>query len=302
MRSDARLASVSLSVVAAFLWASYYGFFLGLGHSVTPVGLIAYPFLAGGAVLALWAVRSGHGEALRRLFLSAAQWGRVLMFLGIQVSIVAVTILSGPVDAALLSLVGDVALTPLFVMAIFQEGRDRLRSPLFLGGILLSGFGAALTIFDGGRVAPLGGYGLLAAPLIPILIAGFFVSSSRAAREYPSSAVLGQAALGAGALALPLAFLLPASVGALAVHGALPVVLLVGCGLTSFALAPMCYFEAIGRSGILLPALLQAGIPVFTLGFTAALSGHTPGWIGLAGIPVAVTGAVLAVQGSHAVS
>jgi drug/metabolite transporter (DMT)-like permease len=72
-----------------------------------------------------------------------------------------------------------------------------------------------------------------------------------------------------------------------------------GLGITSFFLGPYLYFRAIEWAGLLLPALLMATIPVFTL-FLALAAFHTaPVLLGLVGIPVAVVGAALALRGSH---
>jgi len=290
--------AAALAVVAAFLWAVYYAFFISVRSSVSPVGIIAYPFLIGGLAFLLAETGAGRGRVAFGLFLSPAAWGRAGAFLGVQVCVVLVTFYSSPVDSALLSLVGDVALTPLYVMLLHGEGRRRLRSLAFLAGIVLSAAGATLTILDSGNLAPLTGIGILAAPFLPVFISVFFVESARAARQVPVGSVMAQAAVGAGLLILPATWLLGPATDGLGIAGLGAVALLVGCGLTSFWIAPALYFDSVRRAGIFLPSLLMAGIPVFTLGVTAVLLGHVPGWVGLAGIPVAVVGAVLAIRGS----
>ena len=291
--------ATAMSLLAAFLWASYYGFVLVLEGRISPLALTVYPFLVGGVAYSAFSAYRGEGRALLRLFLSPEQWGRIGLFLGIQVSIVYITLVNGAVDAALLSLLGDVAVTPLFVMLAFEEGRDRLSSPVFLGGVLLSAAGASLTIVAGGGLVGLAGLSLLIAPLLPLLVAGFFISAARAGRDRPITAIAGQAALVAGLAAAPWALLLPVPLGSLAVPGGGAAVLLIGTGITSFFLAPLLYFRSIQRAGIFLPSLLMAAIPVFTLLFAALVGKQYPTPLGLLGVPVAVAGATLAVRGSQ---
>jgi drug/metabolite transporter (DMT)-like permease len=299
MASEPVRAATGLALLAAALWASYYGFILGLNGHLSGLALIAYPFIIGGIGYAIYCSLRGEGGAFLRLFRDPAQWGRIGMFLGIQVSVVYITLVNGAVDAALLSLVGDVALTPLLVMAAFSEGRDRLRSRAFVGGLVLSGAGASLTIVAGGSLQGFSGWSWIAAPAEAVLIAAYFVSAARAGRTTPVTAIAGQASLVAGLVALPFALVLPASYGNLSFGGPLEVVLLVGVGITSFFLAPAVYFAAIGRAGIFLPSLLMAAIPVFTLGVAALVAGEYPTALGVAGVPIAVVGGVLAVRGSQ---
>lgn len=287
------------SLLAAGLWASYYGFLLALHGSVSPIALTAYPFLVGGVAYGLFCASRGEGRVYLRLFRVAAQWGRIALFVGIQFSIIYITIVNGAVDSALLSLVGDVALTPLLVMLVYNEGRDRLRSAAFLGGLLLTGVGASLTIVSGGGLEGFSGWSLLIAPVLPLFIAVFFISCARDGRTTPVTAIAGQAALAAGLVVLPLTFVLPASLGALAIGSVSSGALLVGMGVTSFFLAPALYFLAIQRAGIFLPSLLMAGIPVFTLVFAATIGNQYPTPLGLIGIPIAVIGGVLAVRASQ---
>lgn len=295
---EPRREAAFYALVAAFVWAAYYAFVLDLRSSVSSLALIVYPFLFGGLAYAVWVAAHGEGRHLLALFASPGQWGRVLMFLALQLGILYITLESGAVDAALLSLVGDVAVTPLVVMWVFGEGRDRLRSAAFLLGIALSAVGAVLTILASGTLEGFTGLSLLVAPVVPFLVAGYFVSAARAGRTFPAEAIVGQSAIGAGLLGLPLTFLLPAGTGTLLVTGGVPWSLLLGVGVTSFFVAPLLYFRAIGRAGIFLPSLLMAAIPVFTLGFAALVSGALPPLLGLVGVPIAVAGGILAVRGS----
>ncbi|MGI0053327.1 MAG: hypothetical protein ACRECR_03595, partial [Thermoplasmata archaeon] len=180
--SAARYAT-GAALAAAFLWAAYYGFVIGLHGTVSPLAVLSYPFLFGGIAFALRAAYRGELGAFASLFASWAQWGRVLMYWGAQVGIVLLALESASIDAALLALVGDAVATPLLVMLLFREGPERLRSRLFLGGLVLSTGGASLTILAGGTVVPLSGLPLALAPVIPLLVAGFFTGTARAARH-----------------------------------------------------------------------------------------------------------------------
>ncbi|HEV2317195.1 MAG TPA: DMT family transporter [Thermoplasmata archaeon] len=298
--SRARNYAVVVSLLAAFLWASYYGFVLGIGTGASSAALLLDPFLFGGVFYGLWALYRGSGREYVRLFASPPQWGRAGMLLGAQIGILLLTLRGAAVDAALLSLVGDVALTPLVVMLVFNEGRARLRSVVFVLGILLSGAGASLTILAGGSVTGLSGAELLAAPTIPLLVAGYFVGSARVGRTLPISAVAAQSYLACAILALVAVVLYDRSFAGLFPSDPVALALVLGAAATSFFIAPLLYFDAIERAGIFLPSLLMAAIPVFTLAFTATLLGRVPPWLGLLGVPVAVVGAILAVRGSHA--
>ncbi|HKS59332.1 MAG TPA: DMT family transporter, partial [Thermoplasmata archaeon] len=206
---------------------------------------------------------------------------------------------AGPVDTSLLSLVGDVVLTPFLVMLLLRAGREKARSPSFLTGVALSAGGATLTIAAGQTLAPLQGWGLLVGPVVPLTVAFYFLLAARAALTVPTSAVVAHATLGCAGLALITAPWVPGGLAGILHVNALELVLLALLGLTSFFLAPVLYFDAIHRAGIVLPALLMAAIPVFTLLLSWFVLGIVPPWLAIAGIPVAVVGALLAVRGSH---
>lgn len=287
------------ATLSALLWAGYYFLVLGATPSAGAGALLAFPFLAGGSIYAALAFAEGNGRAFLRLWTSPSAYVRTALALGMQVSVLASTYVAGTVNTSLLSLLGDVALTPLLLMALYAEGRDRARSVPFLLGLLLSAGGAALTILGGKSAPGLVGWAWLVAPAVPLTVAFYFLATARENRRLPQSAVVGQSMLGAGLLALPVAGLFPGGFGSLAVGGGLPWVLILALGATSFFLAPWLYFRAIGLAGILLPALLMSGIPVFTLLLTVVLYRTAPSPIGLVGIPVAVAGALLALEGTR---
>lgn len=288
-----------LATCSAFLWATYYFFVLAATPSAGPAALIAFPFLAGGVVYAALAVAQGHGRLFLGLWTSGRAYGRTALALGMQVSVLASTYTAGSVNTSLLSLLGDVALTPVLLMVLFREGRDRARSIPFVLGVLLGAGGATLTILGGESAPHLTGWAWLVAPLVPATVAFYFLATARENRRSPQSAVVAQTMLGAGLFALPVSALFPGGLGGLAVHGTVTWVLVVALGVTSFFLAPWLYFRAIELTGLLLPALLMSGIPVFTLLLSVAVRGHSPGLWGLIGVPIAVAGSLLALEGTR---
>jgi drug/metabolite transporter (DMT)-like permease len=287
------------ALLASLLWASYYLFVLYLDPTMGPAGLLAYPFVFGGIAYTLVAVGQGYGRVMVQLFREPSGYLRMLLLFGMQVGVLASTYTAGPVDTSLLSLVGDVTITPILVMVLLRQATDRARSPAFWTGVVLSTAGASLTIL-GGRSAPaLHGLAWLVAPVVPLAVAFYFLLTAQANIRLPGTAVVAQATLGAAALSLLASPLLPGGAGGLGIASPTDLVLVAGLGVTSFFVGPYLYFRAIEWAGLLLPALLMATIPVFTL-FLALAAFHTaPVLLGLIGIPVAVVGAALALRGSH---
>ena len=291
--------AAALAIVASFLWATYYFFVLSLGEASRPAAVLAYPFLVAGAIFAAVAVRQGHLAAFLRLWRSPSAYLRTGLLVGMQLSVLAGTYSAGPVDTSLLSLLGDVALTPILLMILYREGRERLKTVSFVGGILLSGGGAALTIVGGQTAQPIEGLAWLIAPAVPLTVAFYFLLTARENRDVPTHAVVGQSSLAAGVISLAVAPLLPGGVSGLLVPSLRDAVLLGGLGVTSFFIAPLLYFVAIERAGLFLPALLMATIPVFTLVVELLAFGIGAAPLALVGVPIAVAGGFLAVQGSH---
>ncbi len=300
--SDGHLSpgpSAAMAVVAAFLWATYFFFVLALTPGTAPSAVIVYPFLIAGTVYVLWAALWGHGSAVVELFLDPRAWLRVVFLMTMQLSVLACTYASGAVDTSLLALLGDAAVTPLVAMVILREGRHRARSPAFVGGLLLAIAGASLTIVASGRAAPFRGLTLLVAPLVPLSIAAFYILSAREGQRRPSSAVVGEATLAAGVVSVVVAGILPGGWHGLVLTTGTQVALLLGVGVSSFFVAPALYFRAVARSGIVLPGLFQVLIPVFALLLSILLLHYLPAALGLLGIPVAVTGGLLAYRGAQ---
>ena len=74
-------------------------------------------------------------------------------------------------------------------------------------------------------------------------------------------------------------------------------VLLALCGVTSFFFAPLLYFRAISRVGMVIPPMMMTGIPVFTLLLSAFVLHLGLPLLGALGIPICVVGALLTLRG-----
>ena len=288
-----------LAIVAAFLWATYYFFVLG-APGAQSAALLFYPFVFGAAGFLAAAVGARQTSYLRPLVTDPGSFVRGGLLAAMQLSVLAATYLTGPVDTSLLSLLGDVVLTPIFLYLVYREGGGRFRSVVFLGGLLLSTGGATLVIVGGSAVEPLEGWAWVVAPLVPFIVAAYFLYTARTSRSIPMPALVGEATLVAAAVVLVVSPVLPGGIAGLVPPSAFDWLLLVGVGVTSFFLGPYLYFRAIEAAGIVLPALLMTAIPVFTLGLEVAIDRTAPPLLGLLGIPLAIVGSILAVQGPHA--
>jgi len=293
-------AAVGLPLLAALLWGGYFVLVLGVAPNARPSAVFAYPFLVGGIAYAIWSVREGHGAAFARLWRDPAAWGRAGLLVVMQLSVLASTYLAGPVDTSLLTLIGDVVLTPIIVTVLFLTYRDRFHSPAIWAGMGLCLAGGGLAIAGGHGLTALRGGGYVVLVLIPVTVAFWFVACARENERTPASAVVGQSMLAAGVVAVAISPFLPGGVTGLAVTGALPLTLLVANGLTSFFLAPALYFASIKRAGLVIPPMMMTGIPVFAAILGWAVLGIAVPWLGILGIPVAVAGALLALRGETA--
>ncbi len=296
-----RSLAIGLSVVAAFGWATYYLFVLWVTPGTSPSATLVYPFVGGALGWGVWAVLRSEGRALRREFLDVRGYLRAGLLVGMQASVLASTYLTGPVDASLLSLIGDLVATPLLVAWWVAERRRQVTSALFAFGLLLSVVGGGLAIAGGHSLEAVPPAGWLAVPAVPLAVALYFVVSARDASKVGLSAAVGQSIVCAGGLAALFAPLVPGGWGGLVRVGSLPLLLLLVNGLVSFFLAPLCYFTAIARAGLLLPPTLMTGIPVFTLLLTAAVLGIVPPSVALLGVPVAVAGGLVALRAERPV-
>jgi drug/metabolite transporter (DMT)-like permease len=289
--------AVGLSIFAALLWAVYYPLVLLATRGTPPSAVLAYPFLFGGAAYLVWAVRTGTAGAFLRLFARPSAWLRVGVLVLMQVSVLAGTYLVGPVDSSLLSLIGDVVLTPLVVALIWSARRGNIGTPLFTVGLLLSLVGGGLTIAGGQALGAVRGFGWLVVPAIPLAVAFYFLLSAQENERTGAIAVVGQSMLAAGLVCLLLAPAIPGGIGGLVRFTPLAIGLLLATGVTSFFVAPLLYFRAIDAVGMVIPPMLMTGIPVFTLLLSATVLGLGLPFIAALGIPIAVAGALLTLRG-----
>jgi drug/metabolite transporter (DMT)-like permease len=297
-----RNRAVAISLLAALLWASYYPFVLAVVHTSQPSATIVYPFLIGGAIYAGFAIRRGHGTAFWRLWASPGAWLRIGVLLAMQLSVLAATYLIGPVDSSLLSLIGDIVLTPVLVAFAWAGHRGHIGTWAFVLGLGLSVLGGSLTIVGGQTLSAVAGAGWLVVPAIPFTVAVYFLLCARENERTPALAVVSHSMVGAGVLTAALSFLLPGGAEGL-VSLTLPALgILAICGLTSFAIAPILYFRAIQDVGLVIPPMMMTGIPVFTLILSATVLGLGLPLVAALGIPLAVGGALLTLRGESGVA
>ena len=296
-----RLTAAAVALVAAFLWSTYYLFVLTVSPSTRASAVFFYPFVGGGLAYLLWVLARREGRLLARTFAQPQAYLRVGLLLGMQLSILAATYLTGPVDASLLSLLGDVVATPLLVAGLFTEHRVELGSPLLLAGLALCLAGGTLAIVGGHGLSAVHDLGWTVVAAVPVLVALFFVLSARAGSQTPVSVVVAQSMVAAALGAAVVSPLLPGGFPAIVQVGAGPLALLLVNGLVSFFVAPVLYFRSLERAGLVFPPMLMTAIPVFTLFLSAAVLGIPPALLGLLGVPVAVVGGVVAlVAGARA--
>jgi len=292
--------AVVASLLSAFFWASYYLFVLWVTPGTAPSAILSYPFLIGGIAYAGWAGATGHGREFAALWLDPMAWVRIGLLFGMQASVLAATYLAGPVDSSLLSLIGDIVVTPIVVALLLGAYRSHIVKPLFAVGLIVSLAGGTMAIAGGQSLSAVHDWGWLAVLGLPLTVAFYFLLTARANRTMAPSAVVGQSMLAAGLLIVLVAPVFPGGWSGLASVAPVPAVLLALCGLTSFFLAPALYFFALDKVGLIIPPMLMTGIPVFTLLLSAGVLGIALPLIGVLGIPVAVVGAILALRGESA--
>jgi len=289
--------AVLASLLSAFLWATYYLFVLWVAPTTAPSATLAYPFLFGGIAYTGWAVARGDGRSLAAVWRAPSAYPRVALLFGMQVSVLATTYLAGPVDASLLSLIGDVVLTPIVVALWIGTYRSHIATPVFALGLVVSLAGGTMAIVGGRSLSAVHGWAWLAVTGVPVTVAFYFLLTARENRHTPPAAVVGQSTLAAAVLMVLFAPVFPGGYAGLVTVAPVPLFLLALCGITSFFLAPVLYFLALNDVGFVLPPMLMTGIPVFTLLLSAGVLGIALPIVGVLGIPVAVGGAVLALRG-----
>ena len=288
--------AIFLSVFAAFAWATYYVFVLWVTPGTAPSAILAYPFVTGGLAYAALAFGTGHGREFVALWSDPKAYVRIGLLCAMQIFVLAATYLAGPVDSALLSLIGDVVMTPLLIALFFAVYRAQVATPLFAVGLIVSLAGGTMAIVAGQSLSAVMGWGWLAVPGVPLTVAAYFILTARANRTIDASAVVGQSMLAAGVVFLAAAPLFPGGWSGLVDIRPVPALWLALCGLTSFFLAPALYFLALREVGLVIPPMLMTGIPVFTLVLSSLVLGIAIPLLGVLGIPVAVLGGVLALR------
>ena len=294
--------SVGAAGAAALVWGSYYFFVLALPPSENLPLILLTPLFGGAATL-------GASVLLDRVDLAvcwrALRNPRLLLsgscFVAFQFAAVLGTRQVGAVNTSIIVLASDVIGTPFLFHALWREEGRRFRQPAFWLGVAIISSGAVLTILAGGSPEPLTPVALaLAIPLF--LVSTLFVVSTEAAnRQLPMLVVLGVG---------PLVLSGAASVGAAVVVGPAAVLgdsapitlaLLLSMSVLNYAVAPLLFFWSARRISLVIPSLLQAGIPVFALVYVAGLGLQPVTEVGLVGVVVAVTGAVVAVRSAREV-
>ncbi len=293
---------VGLSLAAAFAWAVYYPLVLSASPAAHASAILVYPSAIGGAAYVAWAFGRGIGRPLLRQALSSGAYLRVGLLVGMQVSALAATFLLGPVDASLLSLLGDVVATPIVAAVWFSERRAQVASPLFALGLALSVAGGSLAIAGGGRPEAIPRIGWIVVAALPATIALYFVLSARASTSTPPDSVAGFSFAVSAIGLLAVASFAPGGLAGVASIGPWPLFLLAVTGISCFFLGPSLYFRAIAISGLSLPPMLMTAIPVFTLLLSAVFLDVRLPWIALLGIPVAVAGGLVALRSERAAS
>lgn len=292
-----RTVAIVLSVAASFGWASYYIFVLTISPGTTPSAIMVYPFVFGGIAYFGWAAAEGHARAFWAMWAEPAAWLRTSLLVVMQLSVLAATYLTGPVDSSLLSLIGDVVATPLVVAFLLGAHQEHIRTGWFALGLTLSLAGGTMAIVGGRSLTAIPPAGWVVVPAVPIAVAFYFLLAARANEKAPPSVVVGQSMLAAGLLTAVLCPFLPGGWPGLTSVGPGPLVILLALGLTSFFLAPVLYFIAIERAGLVIPPMLMTGIPVFTLLLSAAFLRLGLPLIAALGIPVAIVGALFTLRG-----
>ncbi len=285
-----------LSLLAAFGWAAYYPLVLLAVKSAQDSAILLIPPLVGGGAYVLGYALAGGGRALAREARSLAAYLRAGLMAASLVSLLAATFLIGPVDASLLSLLGDVVATPAIAAIWFLDRRAQITSPKFVVGLLLSLAGGSLAIV-GGRAPeaiPPAGWSVVVA--VPLSVALYFVLSAKGLPSSPPDAVAGFSIAGAALVLLAFAPLVRGSWAGLVSPGPPALAFLVLAGIASFAVAPAWYFRAIARIGLAVPPMLMTAIPVFTLLLARVFLGYEVPWLGLLGIPLAVAGGFVALR------
>lgn len=282
---------------AAVLWATYYLFVLSLPTADNLAIILLTPGI-GGAVTLLAALRIERPDwaGLRRALSDPRVLAAGVLLLAFQFGAVLAIRSVGAVNVSLIVLASDVVGTPLIVVLLLHREGPRFRNPTFLTGVGLIALAGTVTIVAGGSPEPLS---LITLALgLPLFLVSclFVVTTDLATRRQPVLVVLGVGPLVVSAVASLVAV---AVVGAPAVIGATDLrslLLLLLMSLTNYTLAPALFFWSARRISLVLPSVLQAAIPVFTLIYVGVSGLQPVTAVGLVGVPLCFLGALVAVR------
>lgn len=282
---------------AAVLWATYYIFILALPASENLAIILVTPILGGAITLGVASVvdRVGLAEC-RRALVHPRVIASGLLFVAFQFGAVLSTRSVGAVNTSLIVLASDVAGTPLLFALISRGEGPRFRRPRFWAGVGIIAFAGTLTIVAGGSPEPLSLATLaLGAPLF-LVSSSFVVMTDSATRRLPMLVVLGVGPILVSGLAAVVA---AGVVGPGVLVGSVApstVAILLGMSALNYAAAPALFFWSARRISLVIPSILQAAIPVFTLVYVASFGLQPVTAIGLIGVPLAFLGALIAVR------
>jgi drug/metabolite transporter (DMT)-like permease len=293
--SNNKPIAVSLSLLASVLWAAYFPLVLYFSPDQYGV-LLAMPFLFGG--LPFFALTLIGSRKAARKSLGLMKTPPVILcaalLVALQLDVIISTKWAGAVPTSLFTLLGDIAAIPIMNFAFFGEGGARLRYPLFGSGVVVAGAGAAIVVL-GGSTSHLGlSWDWLMTLPLPFLVGGYFLGVARMTRDEPIDCMVSSVTL--------LAFLM-SLVGGVIVLGTGPFSgpfttseygLLALIGLTTFFVAPWAFFDSSRRLTVVIPAVINATIPIFTTFFVVWLFNWPLTTAIYVGIPLAFVGGALA--------
>jgi drug/metabolite transporter (DMT)-like permease len=285
--------ALGLSLLASVLWAAYYPLIVVLPSSADGVVLVL-PFLFGALPFLALRSRTGPGDPSGERTPLYAYVVAGIFMMALQLDVIVSTRLVGAVPTAIFTLLGDVVAIPIISFLFWREGSQRVLAPKFWVGAIVATVGATLAIAAGESALPLG-WKLAALEIpIPILVGLYFAFVARLTQKVPIQRVVGPVTLcGFLASLVALPFL-----GGLPSFGVLPplgYVDLLVVGLTTFFVAPWAFFEASRRVSVVIPAVVNATIPIFTMVFMVGFLGAPIYLLALLGIPLAFGGALLAI-------
>jgi drug/metabolite transporter (DMT)-like permease len=290
--------AVGAAGLAALLWSTYYPFVLALPPGEALPILVFAPIFGGLCSLTIHVISRGSPlRALGRDAGNARIGGAGLLFFAFNALAIPAARLVGAVNTSLVVLASDLLGTPFLYYAIWRDGGERLKRRSFWIGVGLIGAGAALAILAGGTTEP------VSTATIAIGIPLFVVNSAlillldAAIRSRPMSAVLAVAFLLAAAAAAAVGTVVAGPRAMLGVWDVRTAVLLVAFGITNFSAAPLLFFWSVRTLSLVLPSVLQAAIPVFTLLLVLALGLQPVTVFAAVGAPLAFVGALAAIGG-----